>query len=523
MTVLAARVQHFALRPFVWTGRLFAGFWRFIHWIFSPFRSIPFKMALRYMAVSTTVALLIEAAVIAYVGFFTFDTTSQCRAIESATTRSAGILADSAASSPANPAALSLKLDGSLEQARHSLYCPWYVITQPTLTAAIIDGQGRILAGAPGNPYAIGSQLTTQIDDEDASPVRAVLNAGPRSACVSRQSRTGNLVSAMPLLDIHKKPQGYLVLMSSLHMNYADYVQDGLRAGAMSIPVLLAINGITGLLFGVISARSLRRRLRGLSLATDAWGAGDFSVTAPERPDDELGQLARRLNGMTESLRGHIRAQQRVAALEERTRLARDLHDTVKQQAFAAAMQLGAARTVLAENSGPAGVFVAQAEKLINKIQEDLMTIIHELRPESVAASAQTLGERLRDDVYDWVNTANVQAVVQVDPAIDASPAVSQALLRITHEALANVARHSGAAQVTVTLEPLTPGVAQLTISDDGLGFDAEAAMRGIGLGSMRDRALSLPGGRFSLETHPGFGVRIRVSCLTGGDDAPTH
>lgn len=520
MTVFAARVQHFALRPFVWTGRLFAGFWRFIHWIFSPFRSIPFKMALRYTVASTFVALIVEAAILGCVGYMFYNADFQTKPIEWATRNCASTLSDSLGKSNTNPAALSLKLDGSLELARQYMFWPVDIISRPHLVGIIVNRQGRILAAAPGNPYVIGSSLDTQIDTEDSIPFLAAVNAGVSAGPFSHVGRTGNVSSAIALKDIHDDLQAYLILTSSRQMKSSTFVKMSLQIAGVSLPILLIINGLTGLVFGAVSARSLRRRLRGLCLATEAWGNGDFSVTAPERPDDELGQLARRLNGMTESLRGHIRAQQRVAALEERTRLARDLHDTVKQQAFAAAMQLGAARTVLAENSGPAGVFVAQAEKLTNKIQEDLMTIIHELRPESVAASAQTLGERLRDDVYDWVNTANVQAVVQVDPAIDASPAVSQALLRITHEALANVARHSDAAHVTVTLEPISAGVVQLSINDNGHGFDPDAAARGIGLSSMRDRALSLPGGRFSLETQPGFGVRIRVSCLTGGDDA---
>jgi NarL family two-component system sensor histidine kinase LiaS len=223
---------------------------------------------------------------------------------------------------------------------------------------------------------------------------------------------------------------------------------------------------------------------------------------------------------MSGELQRHIRAQQKLAALEERNRLARDLHDTVKQQAFAAAMQLGAARTVLTGDNGPAGVFVSQAEKLVNKVQEDLMALIHELRPALGSAEAgvvplavSDLSALLRQEVLDWSQASSIPANVGDMAGISAPDDVCQALLRITQEALANVARHSQASQVAVEMLQRSDATIQITLTDNGQGFDPIFTPRGMGLYSMRDRALSLPDGRFSLETTPGAGVTIRVSC----------
>jgi len=81
--------------------------------------------------------------------------------------------------------------------------------------------------------------------------------------------------------------------------------------------------------------------------------------------------------------------------------------------------------------------------------------------------------------------------------------------VRVTQEALANVARHSHATAVTLDLE-LAAGAATLTISDNGCGFDASAISRGVGLDSMRERLEAL-GGRLSVNSRPSAGTTIEA------------
>jgi NarL family two-component system sensor histidine kinase LiaS len=276
---------------------------------------------------------------------------------------------------------------------------------------------------------------------------------------------------------------------------------------------------------GIVAARwygrKLSHRISDLTDSVDAWKSGDFTVTVADDSPDELGRLARSLNGMAGDLGRLIATRQRLATAEERNRMARNLHDTVKQQAFAAAMQLGAARTVLEDAGGPALVFVNNAEKLTNKVQEDLMTIIHDLHPDIVIAPDRPFAVLLRECAAEWSQTSGIAVDVQAPENLDFAAEDKHELLLIVQEALANVARHSQATIVRLSVRRNPEGGAvQVAISDNGRGFDPIFTPRGMGVYSMRDRAASLPDGHFGIETAVGDGVTVRVEFRPrGGKD----
>src|SRR5205085_12208476 len=114
-----------------------------------------------------------------------------------------------------------------------------------------------------------------------------------------------------------------------------------------TVTIVTVIAAIAGLVFGYLTARAITRRLKGLSVAVDEWGGGNFSALANDASEDELGQVSRQLNRMAEQLQNLLSARQKLATLEERNRLARDLHDSVKQQLFAISMQIGATKVLL--------------------------------------------------------------------------------------------------------------------------------------------------------------------------------
>jgi signal transduction histidine kinase len=92
---------------------------------------------------------------------------------------------------------------------------------------------------------------------------------------------------------------------------------------------------------------------------------------------------------------------------------------------------------------------------------------------------------------------------------------VERTLLRIAQEAFANIARHSAATQAELQFEHSSADAAQLVIADNGNGFAPADQPAGLGLQSMRERAESLPGGAFTLETQPQQGTRIVVRFKT--------
>jgi NarL family two-component system sensor histidine kinase LiaS len=242
---------------------------------------------------------------------------------------------------------------------------------------------------------------------------------------------------------------------------------------------------LVGLLFGFLTARGLARRLGRMAQTAGAWGRGDFSSAIQDKSRDEIGQLAAELNRMSEQLQELIRTRQQLAGMEERNRLARDLHDSVKQQVFAISMNLGTAETLWERDPGQARARLESAAQLAQQAQKELAVLIQTLRPIQMQGKglAQALGEFLRD----WQAHTGIQADLQAGEGISLAEEKEQALFRVAQEALANAARHSGAKNVRVALAARGNAVV-MTVSDDGCGFDPEKAAAGFGLKSMRER-----------------------------------
>jgi len=207
-------------------------------------------------------------------------------------------------------------------------------------------------------------------------------------------------------------------------------------------------------------------------------------------------ELARDRNQrLLEELQATQQKLQDLAVVEERNRLARDLHDSVKQQVFAISMQLSAARTSLSETD-KAYQSVVEAERLAQQAGAELTTLIHQLRPPSL--ERKSLIDAIKEHVNEWTRQNNIEAEMNISD-VSVSLNVEQALFRVLQEALANVARHSKADKVMVTLKPEN-GTVKLMIEDNGIGYDAGRITKGIGLDSMKERLAAVNG---TLEASP--------------------
>jgi NarL family two-component system sensor histidine kinase LiaS len=293
-----------------------------------------------------------------------------------------------------------------------------------------------------------------------------------------------------------------------------EFIQLALQQTILPVGLgMLVVGLIAGVFFGFFIARGLTRRLRALDQAADAWSRGNFEVLAGDTSGDELGQLARQLNHMALQLQNLLQTRQELATLEERNRLARDLHDSVKQQFFATAMQIGAAQAVLPQQPAAAQTHLIEAERLAHQAQQELTTLIRELRP--AALEGKGLAAALRDYVADWSRQNQISAEVRVQGERPLPLVVEQTLFRVAQEALANISRHSAATTAEVHLACGTHQV-NLTISDNGQGFEpATTNGKGIGLRSMRERVESL-GGHLAIESAPQGGTQIVAQVTTG-------
>jgi NarL family two-component system sensor histidine kinase LiaS len=214
--------------------------------------------------------------------------------------------------------------------------------------------------------------------------------------------------------------------------------------------------------------------------------------------------------GGAEEIQNLLQARQELATLEERNRLARDLHDSVKQQVFATTMTLGAAESLWERNPEAAREKVTQALALCRQAQQELSGLIHELRP--VALEGKGLATALCEYVARWSRQTGIEGIVATQGEQPLESEVEEPLFRVAQEALSNAAKHSQARHVQVALSHTADAVL-LEVTDDGRGFVQplpEGA--GMGLRSMRERVEAL-GGELMVDSEPGQGTRVTARC----------
>jgi signal transduction histidine kinase len=269
-------------------------------------------------------------------------------------------------------------------------------------------------------------------------------------------------------------------------------------------------------------ARRLSARLTNLSQLSRAYAAGNFAPRHHDSHPDEIGALASQLNSMAEQISNQmlelreladtnaqlLEESRALATLEERNRLARDLHDAVKQQLFGLNLNIGAIRQLLKTNPEQAAVQLEHANRLAGQALEEMDVVLGQLRP--VSLEQKGLLRALADMLQEWSLQAKVKTQMHANGQGRLPAALEQCLYRITQEGLHNVAKHAQAQNVTLELQQWE-GVVSLRITDDGKGFDVRKhhLEHSLGLKSMNERANAL-GGSFSLESDPN-GTTLRV------------
>jgi NarL family two-component system sensor histidine kinase LiaS len=270
--------------------------------------------------------------------------------------------------------------------------------------------------------------------------------------------------------------------------------------------IMFAVALPVGAIFGWLASRGLRKRLVKLSTASQAWSRGDFTVSPRDKSGDEIGELTRNLNSMAEQLETLLNTRDELARVEERNRLARDLHDTVKQQTYAARMQLTAAKNLLTTNPSTAAEHIESALQLNRETQQELKLIIDELRP--AALQGKGLAQALAEYTARWQEHTGIKVENTLNGERPLPLDVEQVLYRIAQESLSNVARHAEADSVTLSLN-LTPEQVTLSIADNGRGFEPNAVSNNsLGLAGMRQRLAEI-GGTLTIESTPSVGTKV--------------
>lgn len=273
-----------------------------------------------------------------------------------------------------------------------------------------------------------------------------------------------------------------------------------------SLLIFTLFAGLLGSVFGLWTANGLTIRLTRVSQAAHDWSQGDFSVAIRDRSDDEIGKLTDDLNVMAEQLESLMDRRQELSILEERNRLARDLHDSVKQQAFAASAQLGAAKAHMKDHPEQAYSHMVEADLLVEKVRQELTELIQELRP--VEIKGKGLLSAIEDYVNDWQRRNEIEIFYQAWGERNLPIDVEKSIFRIIQEALSNVLWHSQADKVDLKLLYRSDFLL-LTIKDNGKGFTSnQDHCEGMGLKFMCERA-ALIGGELQIDSRPGRGTKI--------------
>ena len=213
----------------------------------------------------------------------------------------------------------------------------------------------------------------------------------------------------------------------------------------------------------------------------------------------------------------------RLGAVEERSRLAREIHDTLAQGLTAISLQLESADYLLESeaNREKAHRAIRKALALARSNLEETRRSVQDLR--AAPLEGKTLAEALAALSVEQVAHADADAgsppTVRVEVVGESRPLpvrIENALYRSAQEALTNITRHAHARNVTLRLETI-PHVVRLSVEDDGQGFDADNQFAGrYGLVGMNERA-KLLGGVFCVRSAPGEGTRIEVSVPLEG------
>jgi signal transduction histidine kinase len=208
-------------------------------------------------------------------------------------------------------------------------------------------------------------------------------------------------------------------------------------------------------------------------------------------------------------------ASRELSVIEERNRLARELHDAMTQNLFSLALTAQAAGGLVRTDPARAEAEIDHVGRLARETQAELRSLIFELRPPRLEADGlvATVGK----DLEVLGRAHGLKADLRVHGTPELPSTVEIELYRIVQEALNNAVRHARAESVAVDVDA-TDDMVTITVRDDGVGFDPAARAireRRLGLTSMRERAESL-GGTLTIETAPRSGTAVRVEVPGG-------
>jgi len=379
------------------------------------------------------------------------------------------------------------------------------------LSIIYLDNEGRFISSIP---HGLVDTTPGKIYDPDlipglAKPMQSVMDGSKDYEELIQRIGDNVIVGAVPIPDESYPFKTVGILAFEHKSTITEILQwDKIsRQIGFSLIIITGLAGFFGIVFGFLTAKMLTSRLDRVTTSARAWSQGNFTVLVDDKNKDELSQLGHTLNNMAVQMDNLLDERQEITIMEERNRLARELHDSVKQQAFAASAQLAAAHSLLHQNPDEAAGNLIEAERLVDDVRRELTNLIHELRPATLKGEGLVKAVRLLASETEKLLSIPILIRVQGERTISLD--IEQTLYRILQGALSNVARHSFANRIDIHLT-YSPGEILVSIEDDGIGFTPAEQSHGIGLNSIQERA-DLIDGSLEIISQPGAGTKLII------------
>ena len=376
---------------------------------------------------------------------------------------------------------------------------------EPVTLALVFSPDGKILASSYPARYPVGSSAYTLI------PNGANYDQGGKG--VVSPAMNGNVAwSVQPvLLDVFRPNSAFAPGTKKSPADAFVYVQAPVQpttiASVSSAGPLLQIGLILllvtlpfGVLFGWLTTRGVVQRLRRLGSTTARLADGDLNQRVTPGRSDEVGHLERDFNDMAERLHAAVSQEralaEKSARLAERSRISRELHDSISQDLFSLSLLASGLEKALPDES-PVRKEVRAVAETVQSANREMRALLLELRPTTLEEKG--LVPALDELVSIYAERLGIKVDANLEP-VAMAPAAELAALRIAQEGLANAVRHAQAGTIRLSLHGNGAG-AQVIVADDGRGFDGPANGSGPGLGLrlMRERVEEL-GGTLSID-----------------------
>ncbi|MBY0201647.1 sensor histidine kinase [Paenibacillus polysaccharolyticus] len=310
-----------------------------------------------------------------------------------------------------------------------------------------------------------------------------------------------------------------LITLGGFYLLYGDVLTGDNRNRAWTYIGVVVVGTVVT---GYIAALRLQRKIDLLDLNMLKVSKGNLAVRMPDAEDASFGRVYQEFNVMMESIEKKMRLLQRLgeqeviekeqaserAVIEERKRMARDLHDTVSQQLFAMHMSASSLPRLLEMNPEHGRNVLDQLIQMSHIAQRQMRGLIAQLRP--IELEGRDLTAALDSWFPDYCRQNGLKGVKELELDGGVSDAIEHQLFLIIQEAVANVVKHAEAGLVSLAIRESEHQIS-MSISDDGQGFLQQTERPGsYGLSTMRERAEKL-GGQVQIISKPGAGTTVRV------------